>query len=512
MTETFFDASDNAFNDFDPDQFDWDGDANVKPEGFDFDLVDSALNVALAVHEEHFGWTYVKESALRERAKKLFHVKVVMPEEHREWFEKTWPEYLFVWDTASQHHDHPRSHLATELNEIEMVERLIASGTPYADLFGNPGRDAKYKRTCLTLYKKACARDYVRYQHAHKFKQAELMDWNKLVKGGYRLGGKRIHDVTLTHALYYMQLGNVAEFCNAHPLNRMHAIVHRHPLVSGTLNAGELSYTVDEEGIVTQQNVATGETYVHPSVEALFHQFSAQTSNGGLAWTVRQLGGDSFLIEFVGCPNSVCGEYVPFKYLKSETRSEETFNSVVVKKFLHFTWCWTIRNNTKVLLPDADLLAKLRRYQAGRLRGPRQKTELMTYARRLVNKEDIIAIHGGGAHVVPVGSIVDYVEAAFYMDVRHELEVAISHYKQNKTYTDALNVYIEKGELPIDLTVPSAVIHTVDRTMDKPGVPAAMGVVMAACSAALATTTVEKVGIGLFTAAMLPGISQASPW
>jgi len=151
----------------------------------------------------------------------------------------------------------------------------------------------------------------VRYQHAHKFKQAELMDWNKLVKGGYRLGGKRIHDVTLTHALYYMQLGNVAEFCNAHPLNRMHAIVHRHPLVSGTLNAGELSYTVDEEGIVTQQNVATGETYVHPSVEALFHQFSAQTSNGGLAWTVRQLGGDSFLIEFVGCPNSVCGSMFP---------------------------------------------------------------------------------------------------------------------------------------------------------------------------------------------------------
>jgi len=449
----------NEFNEqFDPDQFDWDGDAHYHMGLCDDDVVEAALSAALAVHENSFGWTYVRESGLRERARKLFHVKVVMPEEHREWFEKTWPEYLFVWDTATQHHDHPRSHLATELNEMEVVDQLLRRGVPYADLWGNPGRNEKYKRACITLYEKEVARDYVRYQHAESFARAFRMDWDKLVRGGYHIGGKRIHDVLLNQCLYYQSLDKIGEFCNAHALNRAHCIVHRHPESSGTLNAGEMIYAVDEKGIVTQKNVLTGEYYKHASIEALFHQFNSKTKFGGLAWTTRKLGGDAFLIEFVGCPNDICEDFVPFSYLAPATRVEEGICNVKVRKFLHFTWVTHARGGKNVLLEDTELLTELRRYQSGRLRNSQRKTELHNLARRLVNKKDIISMHGGHVHDIDVATIDDYVEAAFHMDLRHELEVAISYHRENKAMIQAFNEYMEKGKLPLNLVLPTKAV------------------------------------------------------
>jgi len=449
----------NEFNNFDPDQFNWEGTDGIDLGDNRDTILEAAFAAALAVHEDSFGWTYVRKSELRERARKLYHVKVVMPEEHREWFEQEWPEYIFVWDGATQHHDHPRSHLATELNEMEVVSELLKHGVPYADLYGNPGRNAKYKRPCLTLYDFTCARDYIRYQHADKFPRAARLDWSRLVGGKYTVGNKRVHDVVGTQCLYYMGLDAVGQFCNAHPKNRMHFTVHRHPESSGTLNAGEMAYIVDQEGTVRQKNVATGELYEHPSIEALFHQFNCKTKYGGLAWTARKLGGDTFLLQFVGCPSDICKDYVPFKYL--ETPVEEVVNDVQVRRFLHFTWT-TYRTQDKVVyLEDAQLLHKLRRYAAGRVRNPRTKTELFNYAKRLVNKEDIISIHGGGAHEVHVATISDYVESAFYMDIRHELEVAISYYRENRNMVKAINAYMEKGELPTSLVLPSKVVHSI---------------------------------------------------
>lgn len=460
--------SKNEFNDqFDPDQFDWNGDANYYMGDSDDDIVEAALSAALAVHEECFGWTYVRQSGLRERARKLFHVKVVMPIEHRQWFEETWPEYLFVWDMATQHHDHPASHLATELNECEVVNELLKRGVPYIDLWGNPGRNEKYKRPCITLYKKECARDYLRYQHADKYKRAFALDWAKLVRGGYSVGGRQVHDVVLTQSLYYLGLEEVAEYCNAHDKNRMHCIVHRHPQSSGTLNQGEMVYSVSEKGIVTQKNVFTGEFYSHPSVEAMFHQFNCKTKKGGLAWTVRKLGGDTFLVEIVGCPADLCGEYVPFEYLRPETRTEETVCNVAVRRFMHFTWTTHVRGGKRVLLEDVELLDDLRRYQAGRLRNHLRKTELMNYAKRLVNKKDIISIHGGKSHEIEVADISDYVECAFYMDLRHELEVALSYHRENATLVEAFNKWVEQGKAPTSLILPTKAVHLLTDSVAK---------------------------------------------
>jgi len=222
------------------------------------------------------------------------------------------------------------------------------------------------------------------------------------------------------------------------------------------LNGGELEYWVSESGRVKQVNVLTGEKYEHPSLEAMFHQTSAKTKAGGVAWTIRASGGDSFEIELVGCPNEVCEVFTPLRLLKPETWEEYTYNSVSVKKFLHWTWMQASVGTGKVRIEDIDLFTKLRRYVAGKKRTPALQTELMNHARRLCNKLDIISIHGGGAHEVPVASMNDYVQTAFYVDARAELDMAISMHRDNAKLVLALNKYYEDGTMPKDFVAASA--------------------------------------------------------
>jgi len=107
----------------------------------------------------------------------------------------------------------------------------------------------------------------------------------------------------------------------------------------------------------------------------------------------------------------------------------------------------------KIRIEDIDLFSKLRRYVAGKQRSPRLKTETVNYARRLCNKADIISIHGGGAHEIPVASMTDYVEVAFYVDQRSELDAALSFHRENARITEALNRYYETGSTPKDFTM-----------------------------------------------------------
>jgi len=138
-------------------------------------------------------------------------------------------------------------------------------------------------------------------------------------------------------------------------------------------------------------------------------------------------------------------------FLKPETRIEWAYNDTVVRGFLGWTWMTVTKGDRKYQLVDCDLSDKLRRYIAGKPRNARMKSELMNYARRLTNKADIIAIHGGGAHEVLVGRMSDYVENAFYCDVRHELEVAMSYWRRNHVVTEALTTYYETGKMPLDV-------------------------------------------------------------
>jgi len=242
--------------------------------------------------------------------------------------------------------------------------------------------------------------------------------------------------------------------------------VHRHQLTHGFLNAGELEYWVKEDGTVRQVNVLTGEAYEHPSLEALFHQSSAKTNFGGVTWTIRKAGGDSFFIDFVGCPNQVCEVYVPLKSVRPETRSVTVTAGVQVTRFMGWTWTTVKTDKRTLLLEDVDLLDKLRRYCAGKARNPRLRTECLNYARRLCNKADIISIHGGGAHEIEVASMVDYVHAAFYADVQHELEIALAYHKNNAAMVDSLNSLYEGNLSVVDLVpLQKAMDYTVTKTV-----------------------------------------------
>jgi hypothetical protein len=446
----------NEFDgDFNHETFDWEEDT---PGGVNLDdlgsesFLEDVFAAALAAHNESFDWTYVKRSELRERAGRMYVVKVVINDEDaRKWFEKEWPEYVFVWDKATRHHDHPIGHLATELNEIELTEQLVRDGVPYIDLFGNGHRDAKYKRKALVLYELFSSKDHLRYFEADKSPYMRRINWDMLFSRGYKWGTQEINEICLSHSLYYWDLAQVARWCHSGPKKRVRAMVHRHAHSHGTLNNGEQEYWVSEEGDVTQRNVDTGEPYTHKSMEALFHQFNCKTQYGGLAWTVTKMGGDTYQFTFVGCDEGMCGTYVPLKFLKPETRTEWAFNDTTVRSFMGWTWMSMMKGTSRYMLEDCDLTDKLRRYIAGKPRNARMKSELMNYARRLTNKADIIAIHGGGAHEVLVGRMSDYVENAFYMDARHELEVALTYWRKNSVVVDALNCYYENGKMPTDM-------------------------------------------------------------
>jgi len=438
---------------YDPDAFDWGDGPGINLDDIAPDIVDQAVQAALDVQEEKYGWRYLKPSEVKESGGRLFKVKFFMPVDKRPWFEENFPGYTFVWDTALSHHDHPVANLCRELGELDMVEERVRNGDQWIDLFGNGKRDAKYKRNCINLYTLATPKDYIRYQKPgpRDFKY----DIEKVCDRSHALG--KIDHLTCTHALYYLTMDEVSRIVNVAPERRLSALVHRHSQTHGYLNQGEQEYWVDEFGKVTQVNVATGEKYTHPSLEALFHQGSAKGAYGGVAWTIRAAGGDAFIIDFVGCPNEICEVYKPLAFLKPETWEEYQYSNVSVKKFLGWTWMTASTQAGNIRIEDLDLFSKLRRYVAGKQRTPRLKTESMNYARRLCNKADIISIHGGGAHEIPVASMADYVEVAFYIDVKSELDAALSFHKDNAQMTGALNGYYEKGTVPKDFTVVTGV-------------------------------------------------------
>jgi len=496
-----------TYGDFNPDTFDWGDDAD---QGISLDeignpdILEDILSAALANHDAHYDWTYVKKSELRERAGRMYVSKIVMPMEHREWFETEWPEYVFVWDKATRHHDHPVSHLCTELNEIEMTAQHVAEGTPYIDLFGNGHRDAKYKRKALVLYSMQSGKDHLRYFKADESMYMQKLDWKRLITGGYKWGTQELNEICLSHALYYLSMDQIAEWCNSGKKKRIRALVHRHQHSHGELNRGEQEYWVTENGVVTQKNKDTGEPYSHPSLEGLFHQFTAKTKHGGVAWTVTKMGGDSYQFEFVSCEKSLCGEYVPLRFLKPETRKEYAYNNTVVRSFLGWTWMTVTHGEKQYRLEDCDLTDKLRRYIAGKPRNARMKSELMNYARRLTNKADIIAIHGGGAHDVSVGRMSDYVESAFYCDAQHELEVALTYWRKNHVITDALNTYYETGKMPLDVAkIQKAMkvgVKTVTSVYNVPAL-AAVGVAVATGGVGPALFAGSYAAVSLATAA-----------
>jgi len=258
-----------------------------------------------------------------------------------------------------------------------------------------------------------------------------------------------------THALYYMSLDDVASWLGGNPSAEFHAVIHRHNKSKGHLSKGELSYTVDADGFVEQTNPLTGFKYGHKTMEPLFHTDSCRVHEGkvGLAWDISKLAGDNYLVKFVLCGvDSANKSLDPWNLIRTD-REVYVTGDVTVYRALSFEWYVYHSQDGQVVLEDVELYDRLRRIVSGKERTPRTKADLMAMCRRLANKNDIISIHQGFAHVVPPELMTYYVSAAFYADVKKELEIAIMYHRENSKAISALNKYIAEGVVPVDMTV-----------------------------------------------------------
>jgi len=216
-----------------------------------------------------------------------------------------------------------------------------------------------------------------------------------------------------------------------------------------------LKYEVDSDGIVSQTNPVTGFKYNHRSLEPLFHVDSCRIFGGkvGLAWDINRLAGDNYHIKFVLCDPSKCSKVVdPYSLIKKD-REVYIRGDVTVYRCLGYEWYVYHGPDKQTLLADVELYDRLRRTIAGKERSPRAKSDLMAMCRRLANKNDIISIHQGFTHEVAPELMTDYVNAAFYADVKHELDIALMYHRENRGAVEALNRFIVEGKAPVDLTI-----------------------------------------------------------
>jgi hypothetical protein len=421
-------------DEFNPDNFDWDdaglGDADV-------DIHNVLRESALAALSGPDPVRYVRASRLdTDRPKPIFVNRYALGSKSVH-LEEDFPGWIFDHSDARRSHDHPYSHISRELQEYEMVDSF--RNEPYIDMHGNPGRNAKYNRAAITMGGMYTAKDHIRY---YEKRGVIPVDIDGICNGKY---GNSKH-VSSTHALYYERLENIARICAS---GRMyHALIHRHSQAHGFLNHGEQEYWVDQSGSVKQVNVGTGEAYHHPTCEPFFHQTTAKTQHGGITWDIRKAGADTFELRFVAAPNAMCEEFRTLQQLASSDAKVVVVDDVTVRSFLGYRWYTKGTAKGEVSLTDSDLLEKLRRYIAGRKRTPEQKENLMNFCRRNCNKHDVISVHSGHYHQVPAEMMVDYVNTAFYMDIKHELESAIIFESRYAAQRDALNEYYEKGTLP----------------------------------------------------------------
>lgn len=352
---------------------------------------------------------------------------------------------------AREYHDHPLSHCLTEISEDLVVRKF--GDEPFVDLWGNAARHQRLGHVnAKVVGSRVVPHDWFR----NRGKEAAVTDIGSFCEAR---GHLRYRLFLATHSLYYMTLEQVACMLGGNQDAEFHAIIHRHNKTAGHLNKGELKYTVDAHGIVHQVNPKTGFTYSHKSMEPLFHADSCQLFGGkiGLTWDINRLAGDNYLVKFVLCdPRKALNIVDPWELIK---RDREVFirGDVTVYRCLGFEWYVYHSSGGPVVLQDVELYDRLRRTIAGKERTPRAKQELMSMCRRLANKNDIISIHQGFAHEIPPEMMADYVNAAFYADVKHELEVALMYHRENKRAVDALNRYLVEGHVPTDLTLVATV-------------------------------------------------------
>jgi len=432
---------------YDPDQFDWDGHGTVEEDQSQDEEVESVLRQALAAT------TPVEDRWLRpsavdnDRARVQYNCPYTLTKDQKEGLEELIGDTRTITYNASGYHDHPLSHCVTEISE-DMVVRTFGT-TPFVSVWGNHSR---HRRAGHVGAKVVTDRNVPHDWFRNRGYEEVTTDMSSFIKGR---GHMQYRLFLAVHALYYMRLEEVALWMAGNPDAEFHAVVHRHNKSHGRLNHGEIEYSTDSDGIVTQVNPLTGFKYKHRSVEPLFHVDSCRLFGGsvGLTWDINRLAGDAYHIKFVLCDPLLCHKVVdPYAIIG---REREVFISgdVTTYRALGFEWYVYHNGGEPRLLEDVDLYDRLRRTIAGKARTPAAKADLMAMCRRLANKQDIISIHQGFYHKVAPEDMSLYVEAAFYADVQKELETALKFHRENRKAVETLNAWIIEGRTPVDLTV-----------------------------------------------------------
>jgi hypothetical protein len=431
---------------YDANAFDWEEEANDCQDQHAISEVESLIRTAL-VETAAVTDAWIRPSAVdNDRARVVYNVPYALDKNQKSSFEELVGDIRTVTYNASMYHDHPISHCLTEISEDLVVRKF--DGEPFVDVWGNASRHRRLgHQGAKVVSSRQVPHDWFRNRgmeevvtDVHSFKESN--------------GHKRYRLFLATHALYYMSLDQVASWMGNNMDAEFHCIVHRHNKSKGHLNKGELSYTTDSEGYVRQINPLTGFTYQHRSVEPLFHTDSCRVLGGkvGLTWDINKLAGDNYHIKFVLCGVDVANKIVDPWMLIQKDREVKVRGDVTVYRVLGFEWYVYHSDRGQVLLEDTELYDRLRRTIAGKERTPRAKSELGAMCRRLANKNDIISIHQGFHHEISPERMADYVNAAFYADVKHELEVAIAFHRENKGAVEALNRYYAEGITPRDYT------------------------------------------------------------
>jgi hypothetical protein len=439
--------TDTVTRNYDINDFDWDGKDEAVADQCAVEDVETLIRTALTA-SERIGDSWIKPSAVdNDRARIAYNVPYSLTEDQKKNMQELVGDTRTITYNATGYHDHPLSHCCLEISEDVVVRKF--GNEPFVSVWGNQSRHRRMGHVgAKVVSNRNVPHDWLRNRGVEE-------NVTDIVAFTEARGHMKYRLFLATHTLYYQTLEEVACWLGGNPDAEYYAIVHRHSKSSGHLNKGELKYSVNNDGYVTQENPLTGFKYSHRSIEPLFHTDSCRLFGGkvGLAWDINKLAGDNYVIKFVLTRPEVCNKILdPWDLVKND---KEVFirGDVTVYRALSFEWYIYHGQNGKRVLEDVELYDRLRRTIAGKERTPRAKSDLMAMCRRLANKNDIISIHQGFAHEVAPEAMTDYVNAAFYADVKHELEVALMYHRENKDAIDALNRFYVEGKAPIDCTL-----------------------------------------------------------
>jgi ribosomal protein L27 len=242
-----------------------------------------------------------------------------------EYLQKAYPAYWFI--TGTRVHDHPVAHITTQIATRALSDRLRKdkSVKKVLDLHGNPSANRMNTRATGVVYdtvvEKVLPADYIRAAGKWEAVAAREDDACSVFESAMRditthptqEWVERLDSYTdfmSVHTLYYYQKDEIAALLKARPGSRLHAIVHKHAGLEGSLNNGEQTWYREEcMGVdhIYQDNVLTGRQYNHPNIDWVFSGAQSHCDeNVGFGWDITLIADNTYHVLFTNVPVKQC--------------------------------------------------------------------------------------------------------------------------------------------------------------------------------------------------------------